>query len=51
MKGWLAGEEVEKGGIVRLDDEEEDLFGRYMEQGGAHDGIFRICPDSAANEV
>lgn len=39
MKGRLAGEKVQERCIVGLDYEEEDLFGRYAEKGGANYGV------------
>ena len=51
MEGGFAGQKVEKRGVIGLNDEEEDLFGRYVEKGRANYGVGRVCPYSAANEV
>lgn len=51
MKCGFAEQEIEKRGIVGLDDEEEDFFCRYSEESGANDGIGRVGPDSRVNEV
>ena len=51
MERGLAAEEVEQRGIVGLDDEEEDLFKRYLEQLGANNDILGICPNLGAYQV
>lgn len=51
MKGWFAGQKIEDRGVVRLNDEEEDLFRGYFEQSGANNGICRIRPYSTVDEV
>ena len=51
MECGLAEEEVEKGGIVGLDDKKEDLFSRDSEESRANDGVGRICPYSSVDEV
>lgn len=44
MKGRLAGKEVEEGGIVGLNDKEEDLFQGDQEKLRANDYVGRIAP-------
>lgn len=51
MKGGFAGEDVEKGGIVCLDNKEEDLFSRYVEECRANNHVCRIGPYVAVDEV
>ena len=51
MKGGLAKEQVEEGGVVGLDDEEEDFFCRYLEERGANDCVWRIGPYSSMDQV
>lgn len=51
VKGGFGGEDVEKRGIVCLNDEKEDLLSRDMEQSRANNDMCRIGPYSAADEV
>jgi hypothetical protein len=47
----LAEYEVQHRGIVRLDEEEEDLFERNVKERGADDDMAGIAPDVGADEV
>lgn len=51
LEDGLSQEEVEEGGDVGLDDEEEVFFSRDVEEGVADDGLRRVGPDSGTNEV
>ena len=51
MEHGFAENEIEQSGIVRLDDEEKDLFERYVQQLWPDYYVFRVAPDVVANEV
>ena len=51
MKCRLAEQKVEEGGVICLNDEEEDLFCRYPEERWANDRIWRIGPYPSMDEV
>jgi len=51
VKGRLAEEQVQQGGVVRLNDEEEELFEGDEEEGGAEDGIWRVGPDAGVDQI
>lgn len=51
MEYWFAEEKVEQRCIVGLDDKEEDLFRRNLEEGRTNDGVGRICPYPGVDEV
>jgi hypothetical protein len=47
----LAEYEIQHRGVVRLDEEEEDLLERNVKERGANDDMAGIAPDVGANEV
>jgi hypothetical protein len=51
LKCGLAKYEIEQCGIVRLDEEEEDLFERNVEERRPDDDMARVAPDTGANKV
>lgn len=51
MKNWLAKEKIQQRGDIGLYDEEEELFGGNLKECRTNDGIGRIAPDSAADQV
>lgn len=51
MECWLAEKEIEKGGVICLDDKEEDLFCWDSKERGANDCIGRIGPNSGVDQV
>lgn len=51
VKGGFAGKKVEERSVVGLNDEEKDLFGRYVEQCRANYSVGRVGPYSTANQV
>jgi len=51
MEGRFAYQEVEQRSVVRLDNEEEDLLCRYIEQSGPDYDIVRVRPYSVANQI
>lgn len=44
-------EQIHHGGVVSLDDEENEFFDRNGEECWAEDGVVGICPDLGANEI
>ena len=51
MKCRLAEQEVEEGGIVGLDDEEEDFLCWDSKERGSNDHVGRICPYPRMDQV
>jgi hypothetical protein len=51
LERGLAEYEVQHRGIVRLDEEEEDLFERNVKERGTDDDMAGIAPDVGADEV
>lgn len=51
MEGGLAEDQVEKRGIVGLDDEKEDFFCGNSKERRANDGTWRIGPYSRVYQV
>jgi hypothetical protein len=51
LKRGLAEYEVQHRGIVRLNEEEEDLFERNIKERGTDDDMAGIAPDVGADEV
>lgn len=51
MKDRLAKKEIQQGGDVGLDHEEEELFGGDIKECRPNDGIGRVAPDTGADEV
>ncbi len=51
MQGWLAEEEVKKGGDVGLNDEEENFLCWYSKECRAQDDIGRVGPDAGFDQV
>ena len=51
MEGGFADEKVEERGVVGLNHEEKDFFGRYSEKGRANYCIGWVGPYPTANEV
>jgi len=51
MKSGLVQEKVEQRGVIRLDDEEEEFFGRDPKESGPGNGVRWVRPYSVPDEV
>ena len=51
VEGGFAKEQVQEGCVVGLNNEEEDLFGRYAEKCRTDNGMGRVGPYSLVDEV
>jgi hypothetical protein len=51
LKGGFTEYEIQQRGIVRLNDEEEELFERNVKQRRTDDDMAGVAPDAGANQV
>jgi hypothetical protein len=51
LKRGLAEDEIQERCVVRLHEEEEDFFKRYVKQRGADDYMAGVTPDAGADQV
>ena len=51
LKGGPAEEKIEERGVVRLYDEEEDLFKRDIAKLWANDDVTGVAPDAGADKI